>query len=60
MRFAMHKEGETSISLVIEIPEQFIEEVTPPGSVAVPVALEVTDTTHIIVDGVAVLRPTAE
>ncbi|KKI15179.1 hypothetical protein [Comamonas thiooxydans] len=54
MRFAMHKEGDTSICLVLEVPEQLVKEVTPEGVIAIPVGPEVTNSTHIILEGKAV------
>lgn len=60
MRFAVHKAGDTAIFQILEAPDYLVDELVPAGAVAVPVALEVTDTTHIIVDGVAVLKSAAE
>lgn len=59
MRYAMHRTGETSIFQLLECPESLVEELTPPGVVCVPVGMDVSDVTHIIVDGEAVLAPTS-
>lgn len=57
MRYAMHKVGETAIYQMLEATESIIAEITPPGIICVPVGLEVSDLTHIIVDGKPVLKP---
>lgn len=54
MRFAMHKVGETAIFQILEAPEHIAAEITPVGAVCIPVGPEVSDATHIIVDGKAV------
>lgn len=59
MRFAMHRAGETAIFQMLECPESVVEEITPPGVVCVPVGIDVSDTTHLIVDGEAVPIPTS-
>lgn len=56
MRYAMHRVGETTILQMLEVGEHLVKRVTPPGMVAVPVALDVSDATHLIVDGEAVLK----
>lgn len=56
MRYAMHRVGETSILQMLEVGEHLVKQITPPGMVAVPVGLEVTDATHLIVDGEVVLK----
>ncbi|KOC23937.1 hypothetical protein GL58_02920 [Comamonas testosteroni] len=56
MRYAMHRAGETVIFQMMECPESLVAELTPPGVVCVPVGLDVTDVTHLIVDGVPVLK----
>ena len=56
MRYAMHRSGETAIFQILECPESIVAEITPPGVVCVPVGLDVTDATHLIVDGVPVLK----
>lgn len=56
MRYAMHKVGETAIYQMLEAPESIIAEITPQGVICIPVGIEVSDTTHIIVDGQAVLK----
>lgn len=60
MRYAMHRTGETAIFQMLECPESLVVELTPPGVVCVPVGLDVTDVTHLIVDGVPVLKPEVE
>lgn len=56
MRYAMHHAGETVIFQILECPESLVAEITPPGVVCVPVAIDVTDSTHLIVDGKPVLK----
>lgn len=56
MRYAMHRVGETSIFQMLECPESLVAELTPPGVVCIPVGLEVSDVTHIIVGGKPVLK----
>lgn len=57
MRYAMHRIGETVIFQMLECPESIVTEITPSGVVCVPVGLEVSDSTHVIVDGKPVLKP---
>ena len=59
MRYAMHRIGEAEIFQMLECPESVVTEITPPWVVCIPVGLEVSDTTHIIVDGKAVPIPTS-
>ena len=54
MRYAIHQIGTRRILQTLDAPESVIAEITPPGCVAVPVGIEVSDATHIIVDGVPV------
>lgn len=54
MRYAMHRVGETTIFQMLEAPESIVKEITPPGVVCIPVGFEVSDTTHIILEGKAV------
>lgn len=56
MRYAMHRSGETTIFQMLECPESIVAEITPPGVVCVPAGLDVSDVTHIIVDGKPVLK----
>lgn len=56
MRYAMHRTGETIIFQIFECPESLVAEITPPGVVCVPVGIDVTDSTHLIVDGKPVLK----
>lgn len=56
MRYAMHRAGETAIFQMLEAPESSIQEILPEGVIALPVGLEVSDVTHMIVDGKAVLK----
>lgn len=57
MRYAMHRVGETTIFQTVEAPEDIIAEITPPGVVSIPVGIEVSDATHIVVDGEVVPKP---
>ena len=57
MRYAIHKKGRNEIAQVIEAPPAFIVDVTPDGCDAVAVGLDVSDSTHVIVDGKAVRKP---
>ncbi|MDH1252892.1 hypothetical protein N5C67_09540 [Comamonas thiooxydans] len=50
----MHRVGETTIFQMLEAPESIVKEITPPGVVCIPVGFEVSDTTHIILEGKAV------
>lgn len=59
MRYAMHRAGETAIFQILECPESVVMEITPPGVVCVPVGIDVSDTSHLIVDGNAVPIPTS-
>lgn len=56
MRYALHRVGETKIFQMLEVQESDLE-LIPAGIVAVPVGLEVSDSTHVIVDGKPVLKP---
>lgn len=56
MRYAIHKPNETSIFQMLEVSEYLVDQVIPAGFVAVPVGVEVSDATHYIVDGKAVLK----
>jgi hypothetical protein len=56
MRYAIHKPNETSIFQMLEVSEYLVDQVIPVGYVAVPVGVEVSDATHNIVDGKAVLK----
>lgn len=56
MRYAMSRTGETVIFQIMECPESIVAELTPPGVVCVPVGLDVSDATHLIVDGEPVLK----
>ncbi|WP_155496412.1 hypothetical protein [Comamonas testosteroni] len=55
----MHRAGETAIFQILECPESVVAEITPPGLVCVPVGIDVSDATHLIVDGEAVPIPTS-
>lgn len=59
MRYAMHRAGETAIFQILECPESVVAEITPPGVVCVPVGIDVSDATHLIVGGEAVPIPTS-
>lgn len=59
MRYAMHRAGETAIFQILECPESVVAEITPTGVICVPVGIDVSDTTHLIVDGKAVPIPTS-
>lgn len=54
MRYAIYRIGTHRILQMLEAPESVIAEITPPGCTAVLVGIEVSDETHIIVDGVPV------
>lgn len=56
MRFALHRANETAIFQMLDAPESLVAEVTPPGVIAIPVGLEVSDVTHVIVHGKPVLK----
>lgn len=56
MRYAIHRVNETAIFQMLEVSEHLIKEIIPPGLVCIPVGLEVSDVTHIIVDGKPVLK----
>lgn len=56
MRYAMHKIGDSVITQMIEAPESIIKQIVPKGMAVIPVGLEVSDATHIIVDGKPVLK----
>lgn len=59
MRYAMHRAGESAIFQILECPESIVAEITPPGVICVPVDIDVSDATHLIVDGNAVPIPTS-
>ena len=57
MRYAICKTGESVIFQIMEVPQPLINECTPAGFYATPIDVGVSDTTHIILDGKAVLKP---
>lgn len=59
MRYAMHRIGESAIFQILECPESIVAEITPRGVICVPVGIDVSDATHLIVDGKAVPIPTS-
>lgn len=57
MRYAIHKINETSIFQIMEVSEYLVDQVIPAECIAIPVGVEISDATHIIVDGKPVLKP---
>lgn len=56
MRYAMHKIGDSVITQMIEAPESMIKQMVSEGMAVIPVGLEVSDATHLVIDGEVVLK----